>query len=438
MQADPAGLRWGPLWLTPGVTRLNAWAFMFASFVTIGFMIYINQGHTYVLNENLHIPLREQGNYTGIFLLITEITLVILMPVAGIVSDRIGRRTVMVAGLLMMAFGYVLYPTASSVEQLVVYRIVFSAGVAAATGMLGTITHDYPQEISRGRTVAISGIMIIIGSTIVALSFSRLPVYLTSQGLDGVTAGQFTFWSAAACVAVASIFLRYGLKGGTPAKKSERLPFKVLFLSGLRNGRNPRIALTYAAAVVARSDLVILGSFTVLWGTVAGREMGMDTAEAVREGVYLFIMAQLAAAVWSYFMGMINDRCNRVTVMCIGASLGAIGFLSMALVDNPLDPSALPLFWLLGVGQISCFHAAQSLLGQEAPVKERGAVIGMFGLCGAVGIGVSTYIGGLLFDNWMRAGPFVLVGIANAVILMLALLVRFTAPGLMPSERTVV
>lgn len=344
----------------------------------------------------------------------------------------------MVFGLLMMAFGYVLYPTATSVEQLIVYRIVFSAGVAAATGMLGTITHDYPQEISRGRTVAISGIMIIIGSTIVALSFSRLPVYLTSQGLDGVTAGQFTFWSAAACVALASIVLRYGLKGGTPTKKSEQLPFKVLFLSGLRNGRNPRIALTYAAAVVARSDLVILGSFTVLWGTVAGREMGMDTAEAVREGVYLFIMAQLAAAVWSYFMGMINDRFNRVTVMCIGATLGAIGFLSMGLVDNPLDQSALPLFWLLGVGQISCFHAAQSLLGQEAPVKERGAVVGMFGLCGAVGIGVSTYIGGLLFDNWMHAGPFVLVGIANGVILMLALLVRFTAPGLMPSERTVV
>ncbi|SVA55750.1 uncharacterized protein METZ01_LOCUS108604, partial [marine metagenome] len=136
---------------------------MFASFITIGFMIYINQGHTYVLNENLHIPLQEQGNYTGIFLLITEITLLILLPAAGIISDRLGRRTVMIAGLLMMAFGYVLYPTATSINELIVYRIVFSAGVAGATGMLGTITHDYPQEISRGRTVAISGIMIIIG-----------------------------------------------------------------------------------------------------------------------------------------------------------------------------------------------------------------------------------------------------------------------------------
>ena len=436
MRVDPTGQRWGPLWLTPGVTRLNAWAFMFASFITIGFMIYINQGHTYVLNENLHIPLQEQGNYTGIFLLITEITLLILLPAAGIISDRLGRRTVMIAGLLMMAFGYVLYPTATSINELIVYRVVFSAGVAGATGMLGTITHDYPQEISRGRTVAISGIMIIIGSTIVALSFSRLPVYLTSQGLDGVTAGQYTFWSAAACVAVASILLRFGLKGGTPTKKSERLPFRALFRSGLKNGRNPRIALSYAAAFVARSDLVILGSFTVLWGTVAGREIGMSTAEAVREGVFLFIMAQLAAAVWSYFMGMINDRCNRVTVMCIGAFLGAIGFLSMALVDNPLDPSALPLFWLLGVGQISCFHAAQALLGQEAPLKERGAVIGMFGLFGALGIGIATYFGGLLFYQWMHAGPFVLVGIGNAAILVLALLVRFTSPGLMPSEQT--
>jgi MFS family permease len=427
-------LRWGPIALAPGISRINAATFMFASFITIGFMIFINIGNTYVLNENLGIPRQEQGGITGIFLVINEIALLLLMPLAGIMSDRIGRRPVMIFGLLTMAVGYTLYPLATSIAELIVYRALFAAGVAAATGMLGTITHDYPQESSRGKMIAVSSIMIILGSLFVADVFRRLPEYFKTLGFDGVTAGQYTFWIAAAAIALACVVLRIGLQGGTPAHRKDRPAFNVLVKSGFRHARNPRIALAYASAFVGRSDLVILGSFTVLWGTVAGLSQGMDTAEAVRRGTMLFILANLSALVWSYPMGFIIDRCNRVTAMAIGASLGAAGFTATWLVDDPLAPAAIPFFLLLGIGQMSCFAAAQALIGQEAPLKERGAVLGTFGLCGAAGIMLATGVGGWLFDAWIHAGPFVAVGFANAVIVLLALVVRTQSPGAMPAE----
>jgi len=428
--------RFGPITLSPGISRLNAATFMLASFVTIGFMIFINIGNAYVLNENLGIPQREQGGVTGLFLIINEISLLILMPVAGIVSDRIGRRTVMIGGLLLMAFGYVLYPLATSVPELVVYRAIFAAGVAGATGMLGTILHDYPQEQSRGKMIALSSIMIVLGALFVADVFRRLPEIFKGQGYDGITAGQYTFWIAAAAIAVSCIALRLGLKGGTPAKPEDRPPFKVLIRSGLQHARNPRIALAYASAFVGRSDLVILGSFTVLWGTMAGLNQGMDTAEAVKSGTMLFILANISALFWSFAMGVIIDRCNRVTAMAIGAGLGAIGFTAMGLVDDPLATAAIPFILMLGIGQVSCFSAAQALVGQEAPVEERGAVLGTFGLCGAVGIMIATGVGGWLFDNWMYAGPFVLVGLANGVIVMLAIIIRLRSPGATPAARS--
>jgi MFS family permease len=132
---------------------------------------------------------------------------------------------------------------------------------------------------------------------------------------------------------------------------------------------------------------------------------------------------------------MIIDRFNRVTAMAIGAGLGAIGFTSMGLVEDPLATSAIPFIVLLGIGQVSCFSCAQALIGQEAPVKERGAVLGTFGLFGAVGIIIATGVGGWLFDHWIHAGPFVLVGLANTVIVGLALLVRWKSPGVMPASR---
>ncbi len=431
----PNGLKWGPIDLTPGVSRLNASALMFASFITIGFMIFINIGNAYVLNANLGIPRAEQGSVTGIFLVVNEIVLFLMLPLAGIVSDRVGRRSVMLLGLLTMALGYVLYPTAESIGELVVYRTIFAVGTAGATGMLGTILHDYPQESSRGKIIAISSIMIILGSMFVAFVFGRLPEYFRGQGLDGIMAGQYTFWIAAAAMSLACVVLRMGLKGGTPAKPLDRPPIKVLVRSGIKHARNPRIALAYASAFVGRSDLVILGSFTVLWGTIVGLEQGMNPAEAVWRGTLLFIIANIAALFWSYFIGLIIDRCNRVTALAIGASLGAIGFTSMGLVENPLAPSAIPFIVMLGIGQVSCFSAAQALIGQEAPVRERGAVLGMFGLAGAVGIAIATGVGGWLFDSWMHAGPFVLVGLANAVIVALALLVRWKSPGAMPATR---
>ena len=104
----------------------------------------------------------------------------------------------------------------------------------------------------------------------------------------------------------------------------------------------------------------------------------------------------------------------------------------MIFVENPLEPAAIPFIVLLGIGQVSCFSCAQALIGQEAPVKERGAVLGTFGLFGAAGIMIAMAVGGWLFDNWLHAGPFVLVGLANTVIVVFALLVRWKAPGAMP------
>lgn len=433
----PHAMKWGPISIAPGISRVNVSALMFASFITIGFMIFINIGNAYVLNENLGISQQEQGGVTGIFLVVNEIVLMLMLPLAGIVSDRVGRRSVMIFGLLTMALGYVLYPLAESIGELVVYRAIFAAGTAGATGMLGTIMHDYPQESSRGKIIAISSIMIIIGSLFVADVFRRLPEYFKDEGFDGIVAGQYTFWIAAAAISLACIVLRGGLKGGTPAKRQERPPFRVLVRSGLKHARNPRIALAYASAFVGRSDLVILGSFTVLWGTIAGLSQGMDTAEAVKNGTMLFIIANIAALFWSYVIGFIIDRYNRVTALAIGATLGAVGFTSMGLVENPLAPSAIPFVVMLGIGQVSCFSAAQALIGQEAPVRERGAVLGMFGLVGAVGIALATAVGGWLFDHWMHAGPFVLVGLANAVIVALALLVRWKSPGKMVSGEMV-
>ena len=80
------------------------------------------------------------------------------------------------------------------------------------------------------------------------------------------------------------------------------------------------------------------------------------------------------------------------------------------------------------MGEMCAQLSAISLIGKEAPTRGRGAVIGLFSTFGAIGIMSSGVFGGILFDNWARYGPFVLVGCGNVVIFTLALfLLRYEA-----------
>ncbi len=432
LKPDPNGLRLWWLWIVPGITRLNCFAFFWAAFATIGLLVFVTIGTNYVLNTNFDIPVDDYGTINGDLAFWTEVTQILLFSAVGIMADRIGRRPVYAFGLVGMGIGYFLYPFADSLFELTVYRIIYAAGLAGSTGMLGTIVADYPQEVSRGKMVATVGVMNGLGVVLVSALFSRVPTIFVAQGLDEATAGRYTHWIIVFFCLLTALVVRFGLNSGTPVRKEERPGLRELVRAGFEQARNPRISLAYASAFVARSDLVVLGTFTVTWGNIAGVSAGLGDAEAAFRGTMIFVIAQTAALLWSPVIGLLLDYVNRVTGVAICMALAAIGYSCTWFVDDPLSAAAVPYFLLLGVGQISAFFGATTIIGQEAPQAERGAVVGMFNVMGAVGILISTTIGGRLFDAVAPAAPFVFIGIINACIFVAALVIRQRSPGHIP------
>ncbi|MFQ5635457.1 MAG: MFS transporter, partial [Gammaproteobacteria bacterium] len=137
---------------------------------------------------------------------------------------------------------------------------------------------------------------------------------------------------------------------------------------------------------------------------------------------------------WLVIRGSFRDRCNRVSGAIFCMSIAAIGYMAVLLVDDPLANSAIPYFILLGVGQISAFFGATTLISQEAPRLSRGAVVGAFNMCGAVGIFVASGLGGRLFDAVGPAAPFALIGFLNGIVVLLAVIVRIKSPGHIPAR----
>ncbi|HJP37719.1 MAG TPA: MFS transporter [Gammaproteobacteria bacterium] len=425
------GIKIGFLELAPGISRGNFYSFVYSAFSTIGLLTFISVATTLVLNTHLQIPTDQQGTISGQLVFVTEITQILLFAVVGVMADRIGRSQLLAIGMLVMGLSYVFYPFAESVSELTIYRILYAIGLGTATGMLATVTTDYPQEESRGKFVAFGGVFNGLGVIAVVAILGGLPEFLVQAGYDEVKASLYTHYTTFGCCVFSALVAWFGLKKGVPVKHEKQLPLSRLASSGLRAAKNPRIALAYAAAFVARGDLVILGTFSILWGATAAIDQGIDPSEAVSKGRMIFVIATSAALAWIPFMAMIMDRFNRVTTMILCMTLAALGYLFIGFVDNPLDlGSVWPFFVFLGVGQISAFLGAQTLIGQEAPALQRGAVVGVFNTAGAIGILVSSWFGGMLFDSIAPAAPFVLIGIMNGFVALFALIVRIKSPGL--------
>ena len=136
----------------------------------------------------------------------------------------------------------------------------------------------------------------------------------------------------------------------------------------------------------------------------------------------------MSALIASPFIGWIIDRVNRILAIVVCMTLAALGYLSMFFVDNVLSPEARPLFVLLGIGQQCAFFASTTLLGQEAPKNKRGAIVGVFNLAGALGILVSTGIGGRLYDAIDPSAPFIFIGVCNFFVAFFAIYVNKIAP----------
>jgi MFS family permease len=429
IDVDSDGLRFGPVNLMPGVTRGHAFSLMWGGFMTIGMVTFVAVATPYVLTVNLGIPESEQGTITGDLVFWAEITQILIFGLVGVAADRFGRNWLYAMGLLAMGASYVFYPFADSVGELTIYRVLYAIGLGTSTGMLATVVADYPQEDSRGKMLALVGFLNGLGVILVIALLGNLPDMLVAAGHSAITAGRYTHMVAAAGCAVTALVLAFGLKKGTPVQHEERLPVLELVRSGLQEGRNPRIALAYAAAFVSRGDLVILGTFTILWGKTFGISQGMEPAEAIAIGTLVFVTAQASALLWIPLLGFFLDRINRVTGTVVCMSLATAGFLGTMFVDDPTAKSAIPIFALLGIGQISAFLGSATLIGQEAPESKRGSVVGMFGTCGAIGILVASSIGGRLFDSIGPSAPFVLVGVFNGLVLIAAIAVRIRSPG---------
>ncbi|MFD8529137.1 MFS transporter [Streptosporangium canum] len=413
------------LQLADGVGRGNMWACLSMAFVATMVISFLPAAQPYILGGVLGVAKADQGKAVGLLGVAAEIAMIASLVWYGALADRFGRRPVVVAGFALCALGTALFPFAGNTTVLVALRVVFALGVAALSGMLSTVAVDYVRDGSRGKSYGLVGLFSGLGAMVAVLALVRLPKIFEDRGMAPVDAARVSFLIIAAVVLAVAALMWSTLSTVKVSATAERVPLTHLVKEGLTLARDPGVALSYAAAFVARADLAVVAGFMSLWVIdYATGERGMSAAEALARGGAVVGIAQTVAVVAAPLFGWLGDRMRRQDVLILAQAVAAVSYLSTLLISDPLGSGMMMVAVLVGLGEIAAITTAGPLLAQQAPAAVRGSAYGVQTLCGAVGILVVSGLGGFLYDAWRPAAPFVISGISGLLVVAFGLAVR--------------
>jgi DHA1 family multidrug resistance protein-like MFS transporter len=338
----------------------------------------------------LPIFLRERGasySMVGIIVGAAVIGQLIGQYPAGWLSDRIGRRTIMVAGLVIAGAGNALFAIPAPIWVLIALRVVQGLGTGAfRPGARATIADLVPPS---ERGVAYGW-----------FSAASLSGFITGPALGGllVAAGRSAvFLATGIATLIAAVVVAAALRDGV----ERALPEPVGTETGL--GISWRNAGLRAVVILSLGTFFLIGVYDVVWSLF----MKSIRATDLQVGLSFSLFA-LPLVIVTPLAGWAADHWDRRWTIVAST----LGFGLIAPI-YPFFPS-IPLVITIGVVEavVAAFSepATNGLLMDSVPASVRGSAAGIAGMAEGVGMSVGAFAGGTLFGLGV-AVPFRVMGV---------------------------
>ncbi|MFH1107405.1 MAG: MFS transporter [Candidatus Micrarchaeota archaeon] len=321
-------------------------------------------------------------------------------PLFGRLSDRIGRKKVLMIGTAGFTFSYLLFAVADSLPMLFVARGLeglFAAGIfPASISLLSDLTSD----ANRGRAMGLVGMSFSLGF-IVGPAFGGL-----ASGISVHAA--FLLSAALAALNFASVWLQVS----EPKAKEKIGDIVAKEISLLEHVKSPLLFAFLSTFVIA----FMLGGLDATLAIYTGEELGFSSPQVGLVFTYigLLIMAM------QFIGGALISKYGELRMIPAGFALSGLGFMSLIFAHSwPMLMLSLTIFVS---GNALVFPSVNSLVTKRVAAN-RGAVLGLVTSFQSMGQMAGPLLGGFLYGYnhdfpfigmalviWAYALIFVLVG----------------------------
>ncbi len=331
------------------------------------------------MSEQLDIPLARLGTLvTGYAVAVAAVALA-----AGPVSDRVGRRRMLLAGAAAMAVGLALHAPADGFAALLAVRVLTGAGGGVLTGATAAYVADYFPPERRGWANGWVGSGMAVGQvagiplgTLLAAGWGfRLPflLFAAAMALAGVLVWRWVPEAA-------------GARGGEPPAPGAA----AAGYAGLL--REPRVGVAVAAFSATYVGMTMHTLFLPAW---LERARGLTPGEVAT----LFATGGAATALAGPVAGRLCDRAGRKR-LTVATSLG----LAAATLATPWAVrgawSACAVFFAAAVLTAARAAPFQTLLSELVPERRRGSLMSLSMAAGQAGWGAGAALAGPAFARW--------------------------------------
>ncbi len=318
----------------------------------------------------------------------------------GMLSDRLGRRPVIVFGLLIFAVGSGVAAEAETIQGVILGRALQGCGAIAAAVM--ALAADLTRDQQRTKAMALIGIS-VGAAFLVALVAG--PALAARAGLAGL------FWATAVLALVAVALLYWVVPaGGDKAFRPEV------------NARAGGLPVVLRHPDLLRLDfgvlilhLVLTASFVVL-PVVLESDLGIPRADhwLVYVPVLLLSVGGMALLI------SIGERRRILHRMLAGVAVIVIIADLLLFAFNDWLPLMLLGLWLFFVGFNTLEASLPSLLTRFAPDGLRGTALGVYATAQFLGAFLGGVLGGLVYGQFGASGVFLFCAIAGGLWLVSA------------------
>jgi MFS family permease len=348
----------------------------------------------------------------------------VAVPVWGRVSDRLGRRPFIVAGLFASAVSYLIFGLAGALATLFISRIAAGAAggtISVAQAYVADTTGPRDRAHGLGMLGAASGLGVLIGPAIGGY-FSGFGYHVPG------------FIAAALCAAngIAAIFFLPesrrpdGASDGAPAGGAGAPATRAIPSAGGQAAtlqgwvRSMTSYPFYLLLVVYFLSIMSFTAMTAVLALYADRAFGMT---AMDMGVVFAVAGGTTVVVRGLLIGWLARRVGERRIVLAGTVVLALTLVAIPLVQNPAMIFALVPFWALAAGLT--FPSLASLVSQESDAESQGSMLGGQQVVGGIARVAGPVWAGALFGAVGIGSPFVV----GAALVTVAALVASRIPA---------
>lgn len=282
----------------------------------------------------------------------------IFSPILGNLSDRYGRKPILLASLAALSIDYVLMGLAPTLAWLFVGRII--AGIAGATfATANAVVADLIPPADRAKYFGLNGAAWGMG-------FIVGPIV---GGLLGGYGSRVPFFAAAAFTALNFLIAVIVLKETLPL--SQRRAFSARRANVLGALKSLRV-IPGAVALLVVLFFYQIGHDTLpaTWTWTVMAKFGWNERDV---GLSLAALGLGTAIVQGGLVGMFTRKLGEHYTAIIGMTGGALGFLGYAFANSPtMLFASIPLGCLLGLTMPSI----RAMLSRRVPANAQGELQG--------------------------------------------------------------